>query len=95
MTEARGQDLDEERNRASCFFFLPTGFDEDSPAWSMGPALGLTNQPTIRLKPVVEFRTAYDVWLLGWNSTGHSPPRQILYCIEYLAGVIARDRERC
>ena len=28
MTEARGQDLDEDRNRASCFFFLPTGFDE-------------------------------------------------------------------
>jgi hypothetical protein len=34
-------------------------------------------------KPVVEFRTAYDVWLLGWSSTGHAPPRQILYRIEY------------
>ena len=28
MTEARGQDLDEDRNRASCFFFLPTGLHE-------------------------------------------------------------------
>ena len=28
MTEARGQDLDKDRNRASCFFFLPIGWDE-------------------------------------------------------------------
>jgi hypothetical protein len=28
MTEARGQDLDHERFRASCCFFLATGFDE-------------------------------------------------------------------
>jgi hypothetical protein len=28
MTEARGQDSDEDRNRASCFFFLATGFHE-------------------------------------------------------------------
>src|ERR1700676_5212445 len=28
MTEARGQHLDEDRYRASCFYFLPTGFDE-------------------------------------------------------------------
>src|ERR1700674_1255344 len=28
MTEARGQDSDEDRNRASCFFFLATGFQE-------------------------------------------------------------------
>ena len=65
------------------YVILPTGFDDASPEWSIGPALGLTNQPSLALVPVAEYATPYDLWWRAWPATRHATPRQILYRVEY------------
>ncbi len=72
------------RARGVRWVVLPAGYHPTAhDGQSVGYLLGLLDDPSLRMSPVMAFGTPPAVWAVAAAATNHASPMQVLYRVEY------------